>query len=152
MRIFATASSVALRIMVLWLSVSCSPPPTATGVAAPRLVVGAMAATWAAYTTNTPAEAARAPGGATYTITGTGEPRIALVMSSVDFNRPPGVSSSTTRATAPAAWASRIPRLMYMAEAGEITPSTRIRYTTGPCGAAKPRPDPRTRSSRRISR
>ncbi|GBD29177.1 hypothetical protein HRbin32_00262 [bacterium HR32] len=125
-RILATASSVALRSMVRWLSVSCS-PPTATGVAAPRLVVGAMAATWAAYTTNTPAEAARAPGGATYTITGSGAPKMALVMSSVDFNRPPGVSSSTTRARAPCACAWWIPRAMYMADAGEITPSTRTR-------------------------
>ena len=40
-------------------------PPTATGWAAPMLVAGAMAATWAAMVTKTPAEAARAPVGAT---------------------------------------------------------------------------------------
>ena len=42
-----------------------TPPPTATGWAAPMLVAGAMAATWAASVMKTPAEAARAPVGAT---------------------------------------------------------------------------------------
>ena len=41
------------------------PPPTATGCAAPMLVAGAMAATCAAIVMKTPAEAARAPVGAT---------------------------------------------------------------------------------------
>ena len=40
-------------------------PPICTGVAAPRLVAGAMAATWLAYSRNVPALAARAPLGET---------------------------------------------------------------------------------------
>ena len=40
-------------------------PPLLTGLAAPMLVSGAIAATWAASVTTVPAEAAIAPGGAT---------------------------------------------------------------------------------------
>ena len=42
-----------------------SEPPIDTGVAAPRLVAGAIAAKWQAYRMYVPALAARAPGGAT---------------------------------------------------------------------------------------
>ncbi len=42
-----------------------SPPPAATGVEEPRFVLGAIAATSAACTIHTPAEAARAPSGET---------------------------------------------------------------------------------------
>ena len=41
-----------------------------------------------------PALAARAPLGATNAATGTGEARIALMMSRIDVSRPPGVSIS----------------------------------------------------------
>jgi hypothetical protein len=47
------------------ISLSVVPPPTVTGWAAPMLVAGAIAATCAAIVMNTPAEAARAPVGAT---------------------------------------------------------------------------------------
>jgi hypothetical protein len=49
-----------------FFSIVLSPPPLAkTGVAAPMLVAGAIAATWAATVMKTPADAARAPVGAT---------------------------------------------------------------------------------------
>ena len=65
------------------------------------LVVGAIAATWAAAVMNVPAEAACAPSGATNTTTGTGEARIASTIFLVGSMRPPGVSSRTIRT-----WAS----------------------------------------------
>ena len=49
-----------------------APPESATGCAAPMLVAGASAATCAAMVMKTPADAARAPVGATYTTTGSG--------------------------------------------------------------------------------
>ena len=54
---------------------------------------GAIAATCAAYVMNTPADAALEPAGATYTIIGTSEERIAFTISLMDKSRPPGVSS-----------------------------------------------------------
>ncbi len=51
------------------------PPPSATGCAAPMLVVGAIAATSAANVMKQPALPAHAPGGDTYTTIGTGEAR-----------------------------------------------------------------------------
>ena len=64
----AAASLATFSIMVL----SPPPPPTDTGCAAPMFVAGAIAATCAAIVMNTPADAARAPVGATYTMTGSG--------------------------------------------------------------------------------
>ena len=61
LRIKAAASWVALDARVSGRS--C--PPPATGEAAPMLVAGAMAATCAAAVMKVPAEAARAPDGAT---------------------------------------------------------------------------------------
>ena len=63
------ASLIALRRR----SLGISPPPAATGVEEPRFVLGAMAARSAACTIQTPAEAARAPSGETYTSTGVSE-------------------------------------------------------------------------------
>ena len=54
---------------------------------------------------NMPADAALAPDGATYTITGTGAARIALTILSAELSSPPGVSSSITNALAPSAFA-----------------------------------------------
>ena len=76
------------------------PPPALTGEAAPMLVPGAMAATWPAMVMKVPAEAAQAPRGDTNTTTGTRALRIAWMMSFVDESRPPGVSSSISRAAA----------------------------------------------------
>ena len=74
--------------------ICASPPlvPSATGVAEPMLVVGAMPTRFAAYEMYTPAEPARAPSGATYTITGTLELRMRRLMSRIASDRPPGVS------------------------------------------------------------
>ncbi len=69
-----------------------SPPDRPIGVEAPTLVPGAIAATGLDISTNAPAEAARAPLGATYPITGTALPRMASSISSIDEPRPPGVS------------------------------------------------------------
>ncbi len=89
----------------LVISLSMPPPPTGTGCAAPMLVAGAIAATCAAMVMNTPAEAARAPVGDTYTMTGTGEARMLWTIERIDRSSPPGVFSSTTRAWAPSLWA-----------------------------------------------
>jgi hypothetical protein len=64
-------------------------------VAAPMVVPGAIAARWAAKVISAPAEAARAPEGVTYTITGRSAARNALTTSRMEVSNPPGVSSST---------------------------------------------------------
>ena len=81
-------------------------PPICTGVAAPRFVAGAIAATWLAYTRNVPALAARAPLGDTYVTTGTSEASIACTMSRIDVSSPPGVSIVTTTTEARCSFAS----------------------------------------------
>jgi hypothetical protein len=57
-----------------------------------------------------PALAARAPSGATYVATGTGEARIALMIERMEVSRPPGVSSSSTTSAAPFSAALRMAR------------------------------------------
>ncbi len=79
---------------------SIAPPPTFTGWAAPMLVPGAIAAISAARVMRTPADAARAPDGETYTATGTLVLRIACTIWRIAVSSPPGVSSSTTRSAA----------------------------------------------------
>ena len=73
-------------------------PSRPTGVAAPTFVPGAIAATSHDNSTNDPADAARAPDGATKQTTGTWAFRIACVISRVDETRPPGVSISISTA------------------------------------------------------
>jgi uncharacterized membrane protein len=72
-----------------------SPPCRSTGVAAPMVVPGAIAATWAAKVMIAPAEAARAPEGVTYITTGMSATRNALTISRMEVSSPPGVSNST---------------------------------------------------------
>src|SRR5205807_4867983 len=67
-------------------------PPRLTGWADPMLVPGAIAAMSAASVMYRPAEAARAPEGETNTTTGSGAPRIFLMMSRIEVSSPPGVS------------------------------------------------------------
>ena len=74
--------------------------PMDTGDAAPTLVPGAIAATWLAYRMNVPALAARAPEGATYVTTGTGDARMSCTIRRIDVSRPPGVSSVSTTSCA----------------------------------------------------
>ena len=57
-----------------------------------------MATTSAACATNRPAEAARAPLGYTYTMTGTFELRSDVTMSSIEVEMPPGVFSTSKNA------------------------------------------------------
>ncbi len=89
---------------------SMSAPWPPTGVAAPMLVAGAIAATWPASVMKVPALAARLPAGATHTITGIGASSSAWTMSRVASSEPPGVSSSMTTAGAPSAAARRCRR------------------------------------------
>ena len=65
------------------------------------LVPGAIAATWPAAVMKVPADAACAPGGETYTTTGTGDAKMDVTIFRVDDSSPPGVSISTTTTAAP---------------------------------------------------
>src|SRR2546428_457371 len=95
-RMNAAASFSIFFIIVL----STFPPPSMTGDAAPMLVAGAIAATCAASVMKTPAEAARAPVGATKMMTGTSAPNIRWTIARMDRSSPPGVSSWMTSARA----------------------------------------------------
>ena len=86
-----------------------SPPVLLTGAAAPMFVAGAMYARCAASVMNVPALAARAPEGATQTMTGSGASRNDCLISFIAVMLPPGVSSCTTTAAAPSAAALAIP-------------------------------------------
>ncbi len=103
---------------------STPPPPMPTGCAAPMLLDGAMAATWAASVMNTPAEPARAPGGPTHTTTGTLADSSAWTMSRVDASSPPGVSMRIRTASAPCASASWMASIRYRAEPGSTEPDS----------------------------
>jgi hypothetical protein len=91
-------ANAAASLVALWARVESIGPWRFTGVAAPMFVPGAIAATSPAITTNTPADAARAPPGITQVMTGTGEASRRLTMSRMLVSRPPGVSTSTTSA------------------------------------------------------
>src|SRR5579872_314383 len=73
-------------------------PLESIGVDEPMFVVGAIASTSAACDTQTPADAARAPFGDTYTITGSFAFSSALKIVFIDVDRPPGVSRRMTAA------------------------------------------------------
>ena len=63
-----------------------------SGEAAPVCVPGAMAATSAESKIKNPAEAPRDPAGEMKMATGTGDSRMWWMMSSIEVERPPGVS------------------------------------------------------------
>ncbi len=67
-------------------------PLRLTGCAEPMLVPGAITAMSEASVMYSPADAARAPEGETKITTGTGAPRIFLMMPRIDVSSPPGVS------------------------------------------------------------
>jgi len=73
---------------------------------------------------NAPAEAARAPVGDTYTMTGMGAFRRSRTMERMERSRPPGVSSWMTRAWAPSLRARSIAVWTRRTVIGLITPST----------------------------
>lgn len=88
---------------------------------------------------NTPAEVARAPGGATCTITGKVELSISETISRVESSSPPGVSSSMRTATALADSATAIPSRRWRLIGGVIGPLTSRRSTrAGSAAWAKP--------------
>ena len=109
-------------------------PLASTGAAAPTVVLGDMADTWAAARMNVPADAARAPDGVTRTATGTGESTIIPAISRAESSRPPGVSSSMIRRGAPCASARSIQRLISSA-ASESTGEARRAIRTAPSSA-----------------
>ena len=80
---------------------------------------------------NVPAEAARLPGGATYTTTGTSETRMRLTISRMAVSSPPGVSSTITTASRFSRSARSMAWEITCAEMGWIAPSTVITSTTG---------------------
>src|SRR6185436_11968161 len=106
-------------------------PDSPTGCAAPTLVAGAIAATFVDNRMNVPADAARAPEGETYPITGTFAFRIACVIWRIDESSPPGVSSVSSTAAAPASAASAMPPSTWSATKGSTTPSIRSSTTSG---------------------
>ncbi len=105
-------------------------PPT--GWAAPVLVPGAITATSAAISRKNPAEAACEPLGATQTTTGIGEPSIDVKIRRVESSAPPGVLSSSTKATAPAFSASAIASTTNCSATGWMIESSRARTISGP--------------------
>ncbi len=68
------------------------------GVDEPMFVSGAIASTSAASEIHTPADAARAPAGATYTITGIRSVSSRCTILRIESSRPPGVSRTITAA------------------------------------------------------
>jgi len=126
---------------------SVFPPPSMTGDAAPMLVAGAIAAMWAASVMKTPAEAARAPVGATKMITGTSAFNIRWTIARMDRSSPPGVSSWMMSAWARSLCARSIASPTRRSVTGLITPSMSI-FATGP-GAALAAPGPSSAASAR---
>jgi hypothetical protein len=135
MRSAAMLRAKAAASFSIFLRVSLSTfPPTATGWAAPMLVAGAMAARWPAMVMKTPAEAARAPVGATYTMTGISALRMVCTIERMERSSPPGVSSCNTRAGARWAWARSTAPAMRRTVTGVMAPSIWMR-ATGAVGA-----------------
>src|SRR5262245_66432995 len=84
-----------------------------------------------------PADAARAPLGATYTITGMGDAPIPLMISPVDETSPPGVSSCIISATPPSCLAFWIACEIWRVVATPMTPFTSVTKTLfGDCALA----------------
>jgi len=87
-------------------------------------VPGAMAATSEARVMSAPAEAARAPLGYTYTITGTLAPIIFWMIVRIASSRPPGVSSRMITAALFVSMASSMPDTRYCATGGVMASLT----------------------------
>src|SRR5262249_20177600 len=101
-------------------------PISMTGCAAPAFVPGAIAATSADSRMKIPADPARLPVGATYTMTGTGEAGIFSIIARGEGTNPPGVFISMSTAEALRACASAIARPMYSSVIGWIVSLTTI--------------------------
>src|SRR5207248_10999449 len=94
-------------------------------------VPGAIAAISAAIVRMKPADAARAPDGATNTATGVFAATMCDTMSRVESMRPPGVRSVKTTSAAPVRSARSIVSIMYSADTGWMMLSTSAAYTSG---------------------
>src|SRR5271169_6993449 len=88
-----------------------------------------MAATSAESMMKDPAEAAREPVGYTYVTTGTGERRMAWMMSRMEVSRPPGVLMVMRIRLACSVLACAISRTRYSESIGSISPSMRSSTT-----------------------
>ncbi len=99
-------------------------------------VPGAIAAMSAAIVMMKPADAARAPEGATYTTIGVLAEIIFATMSRVESTSPPGVRSVNTTRAAFSASARSIVSIMYSADTGWMMLSTSAAYTTARSRAA----------------
>jgi hypothetical protein len=124
-------TKAAASFSIFFIMSLSAPPPTATGWAAPIFVAGAIAATCAAIVMNTPADAARAPVGATYTMTGISALRMVCTIDRMERSSPPGVSSWMMRACERSAWARSTAVAMRRTVTGVIAPSISIRDTGG---------------------
>ena len=94
-------------------------------------VPGAMAATSAARVIRKPADAARAPDGATNTATGVLAASIRVTIVRVESTRPPGVSSTNTMSAARSASARLMASTMNSAETGWMSAFTSATRTSG---------------------
>jgi hypothetical protein len=121
-------------------------------VAAPIAVPGAIAAMCADIVMRAPAEAARAPAGATWTTTGTLAPRKVWMMSRIEASSPPGVSSSIRKTWWASSSASATPSRMWSAITGVIAPSTWVTSTVGAWARAPVAETASQSASGRISR
>jgi len=88
------------------------------------LVPGAMATRSAARAIMKPADAARAPEGATQTAVGTGLDRKPCMMSRIETSRPPGVESRSRKRAAFSSSARRRASRTNSAVTGEMASST----------------------------
>ena len=98
-------------------SIFCPSPET--GCAAPMCVPGAMAATSAAIVSTNPADAARAPDGATNTTTGARDVIMRETIVRVDSRSPPGVRRTKTTSVA-------FERVGVVDDAGQVLGGNRV--------------------------
>ena len=125
------------------------------GAAAPMLVLGAMTAKLAAAVMKVPAEAARAPGGDTYTAVGTLSLNRSSVIFWVELRRPPGVSSFMITTSAPSFSPLSMTLEMNRCVTGLMAPSTSASRPCLSCpnaDPAAPSPTMIAESSRRVAR
>ena len=129
----------------------CFSPEPETGCAAPACVAGAMAATSAAIRRMNPADAARAPDGATNTTTGVRAVIIRDTMLRVESSRPPGVRNTSTTSSAPDVSAASIASMKYSAVIGWMMPSISVTMTlaSGRCRLRPRRRDDAAERDRR---
>jgi hypothetical protein len=97
-----------------------------------------MAATSAAIVSTNPADAARAPDGATNTTTGARDVMMRETMVRVDSRSPPGVRSTKTTSAAFEPSASSMTPVMYSAAIGWMIPSSSATTTDGRCAGCAP--------------